>query len=234
MNDLADHIREFTKGSKNPADGFRAAYYTAKFLVDNPTYFNPDGIWVFCGPQGSGKTLSAVQCAQRMAREYPAARVISNLEFELGDGSLPEVFDDYAQLSDEDNGIEGLIFVLDEIHVLWNSLESRSIPISDMAALCQMRKSRRVIIGTSQVYGRIAKPIREQLKYVILCHNFLRFIQHNVVCDPVESVEVNGQIRPDVLCERWWFHSPELYASYETLKKIQRVSRSHGGEIYRG
>lgn len=227
-------IRQFTKGSKNPVDGVRAAYYTAHYLMDNPTYFNPDGIWVFCGPQGSGKTLSAVQCARKMADEYPAAKVISNLDFELSDGARPYPFEDYAQLSEEDNGIEGLIFVLDEIHVLWNSLESRSIPISDMAALCQMRKSRRVILGTSQVYGRIAKPIREQLKYVIICRSFLRFIQHNVVCDPVESVEINGQIHPEIICERWWFHSPELYESYETFKKIQRVKRSHGGEIYRG
>lgn len=227
-------IKQFTKGSKNPADALRAASFTAKYLMDNPEYFNPDGIWVFCGPQGSGKTLSAVQCARKMAREYPQARVISNLDFELYDGERPEEFNDYAQLSEEDNGIAGLIFVLDEIHVLWNSLESRSIPISDMSALCQMRKSRRIIIGTSQVYGRIAKPIREQLKYVILCHNFLRFIQHNVVCDPSESVEINGNIHPEVICERWWFHSPELYQSYETLKKISRVRRSKGGEIYRG
>lgn len=231
---MGDDIKRFTSGSINPVEGARAAYYTARYLIDNPTYFQPDGIWVFCGAQGSGKTLSAVQTAQKMAAEYPSAKVISNIDFELGDGSKPWPFTDYAQLSDEDNGIEGLIFVLDEIHVLWNSLESKSIPISDMSALCQMRKSRRVILGTSQVYGRIAKPIREQLKYVILCRNFLHVIQHNLVCDPVESVERNGQIHPLCLFERWWFHSPELYRSYETLEKVQRVKRSKGGEFYRG
>lgn len=228
------YIRDYTRGSVNPIDGVRAAIFTARNFLDNPRYFSPDGIWVFCGPQGSGKTLSAVSCAQKMAREFPYAKVISNMKFEIGDGALPYEFEDYAQLSEEDNGIEGLIFVLDEIHVLWNSLESRNIPISDMAALCQMRKSRRVIIGTSQVYGRIAKPIREQLKYLILCENYLRFLQHNKVCDPTRTVEINGQIHPDVICERWWFHTPELYQSYETLEKIQRVKRSKGLERYRG
>lgn len=227
-------IKEFSKGSKNPLDAVRAGIYTAKYLIDNPSYFDPDGIWVFCGAQGSGKTLSAVQCAQKLAKKYPAARVISNLDFVLKDGTHPEEFTDYAQLSEEDNGISGLIFLLDEIHVLWNSLESRSIPITDMAALCQMRKSRRVIISTSQVYGRIAKPIREQLKYVVMCSNFLRFVQHNVVCDPAESIEKDGHIYPEVICERWWFHSPELYRSYETFKKIARVKRTKGGEFYRG
>lgn len=229
-------VRNFTGGTINPMDGFAAWYYSTKYLMRNPNYFRPDGIWVFTGPQGSGKTLSAVACAQKIARDYPAARVISNIDFEVGDGSLPEPFERYEQLAEEDNGINGLIFVLDEIHVLWNSLESKKIPISEMAALCQMRKSRRLILGTSQVYGRIAKPIREQLKYVIECRNILGVLQHNVVCDPTRSVERSGHITPDVICERWWFHTPKLYSSYETLDKVQRIDRSVTSklEVYRG
>lgn len=227
-------IRACTEGSWNMFKGFGAAYYTARYLMANPYYFHPDGIWVFTGPQGSGKTLSAVNCARHMAERYPHARVISNIDFELGDGSLPERFEDYSQLSEEDNGIEGLIFVLDEVHILWNSLESKSIPIADMAALCQMRKARRVIIGTSQVYSRIAKPIREQLKYVILCHRLLRFMQYNVVCDPTECKEINGSIHPRPIATRIWFHTKELYDAYETLEKVQRVKRSGDGRKYLG
>lgn len=229
-------VKRYTSGSKNPASGLSAAAYRFKYLVDNPDYFRPDGIWVFTGPQGSGKTLSAVQCAQKIAKEYPGARVISNIDFTFDDGTLPEQFERYEQLSEEDNGIYGIIFLLDEIHVLWNSLESKKIPISEMSALCQMRKSRRLIIGTSQVYGRIAKPIREQLKYVIMCHNILGVLQHNVVCDPAESVERDGHISPQVIAEKFWFHSPELYESYETLEKVKRIERSTKSrlELYGG
>lgn len=232
MSDVAG----FTGGSLSLVDGARAAWYSAHYLLRNPNYFRPDGIWVFCGPQGSGKTLSAVNCARQIAKQYPAARVISNIDFEVGDGSLPEPFERYEQLAEEDNGINGLIFLLDEIHVLWNSLESKRIPISEMAALCQMRKSRRLILGTSQVYGRIAKPIREQLKYVIDCRCIMGVLQHNVVTDPTRSVERNGHISPDVLCERWWFHTPALYQSYETLDKVRRIERSPNSmmEVYRG
>lgn len=219
-------VKRYTAGTKNPLEGLGAAYYSAKYYMQNVEYFHPDGIWVYCGPQGSGKTLSAVQTAQRMASDYPAARVIANFDFKLSDGSTPEKFESYDQLTEEDNGIRGLIFVLDEIHVLWNSLESKSIPISEMAALCQMRKSRRVILGTSQVYSRIAKPIREQLKYVILCRNYLHVLQRNSVCDPSESREIQGSINPDLICERWWFHSPALYQSYETLEKVRRIDRT--------
>lgn len=219
-------VTTYTAGSLNPFDGLRAALYSARYLMDNPNYFRPDGIWAFCGPQGSGKTISAVQAARQIARDYPAVRVISNIEFELGDGSLPERFESYEQLHDEDNGIYGMCFVLDEIHVLWNSLESKRIPISEMSALCQMRKSRRLILGTTQVYGRVAKPIREQLKYVIDCHNILGVLQHNVVIDPAESIERNGHIGGQVIAERWWFHSPTLYQSYETLDKVERIERT--------
>lgn len=219
-------VGRYTAGSLSPVKGAMAAAYSIRYLMDNPNYFRPDGIWVFCGAQGSGKTLSAVQCAREIAADYPAARIISNIEFEIGDGALPEKFERYEQLSEEDNGIYGLIFVLDEIHVLWNSLESKKIPISEMSALCQMRKSRRLILGTSQVYGRIAKPIREQLKYVIDCHNYLHVLQHNIVCDPTESVERNGHISPNVIAERWWVHTTELYQSYETLDKVKRIDRT--------
>lgn len=230
------YVTKYTKGVRNPVAGVKALMYTAKYYMDNPFYFHPDGIWVFCGPQGSGKTLSAVQTAQKIAADYPKARVIANFDFELLDGSRPEPFKDYDQLVNEDNGIEGLIFVLDEIHVLWNSLESKNIPITEMSALCQMRKSRRLILGTSQVYGRIAKPIREQLKYVILCTNILKVLQINQVCDPAYSVEKDGNINPDLLATRWWFHSPELYRSYETLEKVRRIERSvkQIASVYRG
>lgn len=229
-------IKRFTRGSLNPFDGLAAAEYKYKYLRDNPTYFDPDGIWVFCGPQGSGKTLSAIQTAREIKDWYPRVRVISNIEFSFMDGSHPEKFTSYDQIVKEDNGIEGIMFVLDEIHVLWNSLESKNIPISEMSSLCQMRKSRRLILGTSQVYSRIAKPIREQLRYVILCKNHLKVLQENVVGDPAYSSEMQGHIFPDVICVRWFFHTPELYKAYETFDKVQRVERTAQQRmgVYRG
>lgn len=217
-------IVECTRGSLNPLNGFKTLWYKFNNWRENPTYFNPDGIWVFCGPQGCGKTLSAVQTLQMMVKRYPRARVISNMPLHNVPANI-EPFEGYEQLGSEDNGVEGVIFFLDEIHVLWNSLESKQIPISEMAVFCQMRKARRVILGTTQVYGRVAKPIREQLKYVIMCHNIGGFFQYNQVCDPQYSTEENGIIKPDVIRTQYWFHRPSLYESYETLGKIERIDR---------
>lgn len=227
-------VLQFTKGSKNPINLIDTLRYKLLFAQNNPDYFYPSGIWVFCGPQGSGKTLSAVKCLKEMLKDYPNAKVCSNLHIR---GIEQEIipFTDYSQLTELSNGVNGIIFLLDEIHVLWNSLESKDIPISEMACFCQMRKDRRVILGTSQVYGRIAKPIREQLQYVIDCHNLFNLIQINDILDPAECVEQNGHLDAKCLGKQIWLHTPELYDSYDTLFKIrkaQREPRLKGGYTY--
>lgn len=217
-------IKDFTSGSLNPLDTISTIKYKIMFARDNPDYFYPDGIWCFCGPQGSGKTLSAVACLKKICKEYPKALVCTNIEVKgIENTVIP--FTHYEQLTTLTNGVNGIIFLIDELHVLWNSLESKDIPISEMACFCQMRKDRRVIIGTSQVYSRIAKPIREQLKYVVDCHNILNLIQWNLILDPTRCEEKNGHIQSDILGTKIWLHSPKLYESYDTLLKIVRIDR---------
>lgn len=218
-------IMEFTKGTKNPLKVFDTLKYKLLFARNNPDYFYPSGIWVFCGPQGSGKTLSAVKCLKKMAKEYPKATIVSNLEIKGFEDREIIPFTDYEQLSTMSNGTEGIIFFLDEIHVIWNSLESKEIPISEMATFCQMRKDRRVIIGTSQVYSRIAKPIREQLQYIIVCGNLFNLIQFNKVLDPSNAQEKDGHVVGDIIGNQIWFHTPDLYDSYDTLFKIKKAER---------
>lgn len=46
------------KGTCNLLDAHRVKVYNKEFRAEHPEYFDPDGILVFCGPQGSGKTLS--------------------------------------------------------------------------------------------------------------------------------------------------------------------------------
>lgn len=221
---MYESIKNYSEVSKNPFNLVRTLIYKRKFWLNNPTYFDPSGIWVYCGSQGSGKTLSAVQTLKKMALLYPKAKIVSNMPiFCLPDRDIIP-FSDYSQL-EMSNGIEGVIFFLDELHVLWNSLESKDIPISEMAIFCQNRKDRRVIIGTSQVYSRIAKPIREQLQYVVDCHCILGSIQYNQVLNPQNEIEKDGHIQGELVQTQIFFHSPDMYQAYETLNKISRLER---------
>ena len=219
--------KQFFRGSHNPVNAFKSFSHDVKFYRDNPFYFEPSGIWVYCGSQGSGKSLSATKTLKSLCKEYPKALVCSNMSISGLDRDIIP-FTQYEQLSEITNGIYGVIYLIDEIHVLWNSLESKNIPISEMAIFAQMRKDRRVILGTSQVYSRIAKPIREQLKYVIKCRNVCKYLQINQVIDPNAdgyTGEKDGELEGELIQTSWFFHSPSDYNSYDTLNKISRIER---------
>ena len=46
-------------GSLNPVNIGRVIKHNHDFYKSHPGYFRPEGLLVFCGEQGSGKTLSA-------------------------------------------------------------------------------------------------------------------------------------------------------------------------------
>ena len=127
------------------------------------------------------------------------------------------------------NGMEGVLYLIDEIHLEFNSLESKNIPIEIMVEVSQQRKQRKHIVGTSQVYMRLAKPLREQIDTVVICKNFLSCIQYNKVIDGKTAVEQNGKLQADIIRKFLWFHRPELYNSYDTYAKMKRYRNEWNG-----
>lgn len=67
--------------SVNIGGAFATLEYRRKFALEHPHYFNPCGTLIFSGPQGSGKTLSAVDYVTRCLHEYPLAILVTNTEF---------------------------------------------------------------------------------------------------------------------------------------------------------
>lgn len=172
------------KGTLNLWDAHRVKVYNKEFRAEHPEYFDPDGIMVFCGPQGSGKTLSMIQYAYRLSLAYPDMIICTNVE--LHDWpSVREIiqWEGMKSLSEVENGFAGVLFLIDEIQLEFNSLESKQIDPSVMQEIAQQRKQRKHIVGTSQVFQRIAKPFREQFKYVVQCRKVMGVLQCNTVID---------------------------------------------------
>lgn len=172
-----------------------------------------------------GKTLSAVQTVLALHKQYPKAVICSNIALK-GIPIIP--FSDYSQIQQLDNGVAGVIFLIDEIQSIWNCMEQKEIPQEELATLCMNRKARRVVIGTSQVYGRVAKSIREQYKYVVLCRRILKYIQINSLVDPCPegyTKEDDGHFQGELIKTCIFFHSPEAYQAYDTLYKVPRPGR---------
>lgn len=214
-------------GSLSPFLAVKDFRYKAAFRKAHPTYFDPCGLMIFCGPQGSGKTLSSVKYCREVLKKYPKCKFVSNVEIK-GVDYIP--YNGLDSLFNVSNGMEGVLFLIDEIHLEFNSLESRNISIEEMIEFSQQRKQRKHIVGTSQVYMRLAKPLREQIKDVVLCKNFSGVLQHNILIDGESSYEEGGKFHGSIRKHFWWFHSPELYSCYDTYAKMQRYKEEWQGK----
>ena len=115
---MFESIDKYMRSRVDIDDLAASVKYKRDFRKKNPTYFEPDGILVFCGPQGSGKTLSAVRYVLDLLHAFPRAILCSNVRIH----GLPESvrYVPYTGLDCFDrynNGFEGVIFLIDEIHI---------------------------------------------------------------------------------------------------------------------
>lgn len=187
-----------------------------------------DGIICFCGEQGSGKTLSAVSYAYNLCRAYPKAWVCTNLQlsWDLENRVIP--YQNPGQMLSLDNGDYGIVFLLDEMHIEFNSLESKGMDVHVFELVSQQRKSRKHIVGTSQVFGRLAKPFREQFKYAVCCDNFLALVFRQQVFKAVnvaDGDDITTKLSPQAV--RFFIPSPADFGRYDTRQIIRRM-RNNG------
>lgn len=215
---------DYFEGSKNPKSIIDCIGFNLEFNRLHPNYFKPEGITIFSGSQGDGKSLSAVQFCKKILNDYPNAIFCTNLHVS-GVLNKQIEFQGLDDLETVSNGEMGVVYLIDEIQNYLNSLLSKDVPLSTIVNLTQQRKQRKLIVGTTQVYGRMAKPLREQVKNVVLCHKVLGFIQFNRLIDSMQTQEVNGQLVTVPKKSFIWFHSPKLYRSYDTYKKQYGLTR---------
>jgi len=248
----------------NPIQKFyKYIKYKFKFAKENPNFFYADGLVVFCGAQGEGKTLSAVNYVYNLLEKYPNSKLVTNLELKdypikTFNNFLTENENTYSKLIEElgiekaneileklykennrvfqfvdnddfqryDNNEKGVIFLVDEIQLYMNSLQSKNINLDVITQISQQRKQRKHIVCTSQVFGRMAKPLREQFSCVIVCKNYLGFIQCNKLIDrdsiSDEQSKTGTEIKGKVKRKFWFIHSPEYYKKYDTYKVIEK------------
>ncbi len=210
-------MNEYLEKQFNIIQGLKAQVWKMKNRI--PGEMVTTGINIFCGPQGSGKSLSMIHYAEKIIKDYPRALVITNIEFNF---KCPNKVKKYTGFEDFkiENGVYGVIYILDEIHLILNSLESKGVPLSIIVELSQQRKQRKLILGTSQVYSRMAKPLREQIKNVIICKNYFGIFQLNYLINAFETKEKDGELKFNKLKTSFFFHRKEDYKNYDTYKKM--------------
>lgn len=207
--------------------------YNIKFNKEHPYYFHPDGLVCFVGAQGSGKSLSAVNYVYNLLKMYPKCILVTNLELTDYPFNKKRVFpfNDADDLMRYSNGENGVIYLIDEIQLYFNSLDSKNINIDVMTQISQQRKQRKHIVCTSQVFGRMAKPLREQFSNIIYCKNFFNFIQKNSLIDrdSIDSEEsTSTNITGKVVKNYWSFLSPHYFKRYDTYFVIKNKKLKPG------
>ena len=150
-----------------------------KDVAENPDRFNQFGIILFCGLQGSGKSLSAFRLIESLCNEKPDLAIVSNVSLSFHDvveyNGIQTVFD-----VTENQGDKGTILFLDEIANQFPSTLSKEISDDWFTITNMMRKRRLLIIGTTPVFSRLTKAFREQFEYVCVCEQRLNgLIQNN-------------------------------------------------------
>lgn len=218
------------QGNKDFRNLIRTHKYKQEFLKTHPDYFKPSGFLTFCGDQGEGKTISAVQYIRQLTDEYPKAILVSNVEIK-GINNTTYYYESYEELLElldsVKNGLQGVIFFIDEIQTLFNALLKRGMDIRVLENISQLRKQRKHIIGTAQRFMKVDKVLREQMKTCIFCHCFFGMIQKNDYIDVSKAEEKDGKLLYRVTESYWWFHYPEIYESYDTYKIITNYKKEY-------
>lgn len=148
------------------------------------------------------------------------------------------LFSDNDDLSRYSNDQRGVIFLIDEIQLYMNSLKSHNINMDVMTQISQQRKQRKHIVATSQVFGRMAKPLREQFSSVIVCKSIMGCIQYNMLIDRDDIAESSDDAHIKGTCKHRfiWTHKPSMYKKYDTYYVIEKGKFASGeerkGDIY--
>lgn len=199
--------------------------FPKRFVEDlynlDPNEFTGYGLWLYCGYQGTGKTLSVVHDLIKYKKMFPNLKIRTNMDYKFQDGEIT-CGDD---LLNNNNGVYGQIEVIDEIQSWYSSLQSKNFPPHLIEEICQQRKQRKMIIGTAQVYSRVAKPLREVCAYVVCPKTYFGCI---TICRVTKPQFWNDEKQEFTKFIRSYFfiHNDEIRNAYDTYKKIEKMKKA--------
>lgn len=213
----------------------KALYYY--LFVDKKQNKFPFGIYFFCGRQGAGKTISAVKYIKDLQKKYDCL-VFSNCEIQNIDGVISDL-SNLFEIVENSRG-SNIVFFLDEVQNLFSCANSKNFDENILAFITQQRKNNVHIVVTSQVFTRVAKPLREQAFRVIDCRTFLGRCTINKVYDAfdylekIEATTEDKKLKVKCLWGESFFQSDKLRSFYDTYEVIHKLTFTGNRKIENG
>lgn len=208
----------------------KAICYQKNRFKDKFPYF---GLWAYMGAFGSGKTLTGVMQVKDILTEYPKCRLMSNTIIK-GIQNKTYLFTSAEELVDlimqlvKENDEDGWIIFIDEMQAVLTDIFSRGLGgEAFLTYLSQLRKTSMMIIGTTQLYNKCNKMIRDYLRLngnIIFCKKVLWAITINQFVN-METCEENSKnnLNYEIAHWQWYFHTIELYESYESFALVGQI-----------
>ena len=193
-------------------------YYTL-----DPNMFKEFGFYMVVGEQGSGKSMTIAYLLDKWQKTYPKLKVYTNMNYHFEDGSIKS----FDQLSLNTNGIYGEVDALDEVQSFLGVEYSLKFPEALKEIICQQRKVRRCILGGTQNFESVAKPVRQQCRYIFYpstyfgCFTIVSQYKCNLDKDYIFDRNKNKPIKR--FCFVHDEHLRTIYDSYKTVDKIKII-----------
>ena len=195
--------------------------FWADLFNRQPYEFTHYGCHMVAGEQGSGKTITVVHLLRKMKKKFPEMKIATNFAYNKEDYSIEH----WEDLVFRSNGIYGQIDVIDEIQNWFSSMQSKNFPEAMLQEISQQRKQRKMILCTAQRFERVAKPIREQVNFLYKPFTIAGAMTIVHVVKPMISAD--GEVGKDRHVKWYMFvHDDEIRNSFDTYKKIERLSKS--------
>ncbi|MDE6016776.1 MAG: AAA family ATPase [Acetatifactor sp.] len=195
--------------------------YVSDIYDRKPDFFRPQGLVIFTGRQGNGKSIAMMQYALELHDTYPLCRILSNTAFAYQNQPLRH----WKQLVDYQNEHYGVIAIIDELQNWFSSNQSRNFPPEMLSVITQNRKNRRLILGTSQNFYLLAKPIRSQCTEIRQCMTLAGVLTIVIKREPI--VDNDGDVKEMKYRGMYFFvHNPRLRDSYDTWAVVENLKES--------
>lgn len=191
-----------------------------------PDFFRPQGLIIFTGRQGNGKTTALMQYAIDLLDTYPKAKCLSNTKFAYQNEKLVH----WKQLVNYKNEHKGIVVIMDELQNWFGSNQSRNFPPEMLGVITQNRKNRRVILGTAQNFYLLAKAIRSQCTEIRQCVTLAGVLTIVIKREPV--INNDGDVKDLKYRGMYFFvHTERLRSSYDTWSVVDALSDSGFQEV---
>lgn len=186
--------------------------------------FSEYGLTIYTGMQGYGKTISLVERLEEIHNKYPDVPIYTNFGYVNETGQLL----DWNQLLEirSDNGV---VFAIDEIQNEFDIYDARNFDMSILRTITQQRKQGIKIFGTSQVFTRVSKPLREQTFEVVECFTVLgRWTFQKCFSADWYNLVMDNPDRKSKLSRKWrknFIQTNKIRSLYDSYRVIDEMSK---------